>query len=501
MNRNFNTAILIEVASIQNFVFSVNYLKVNVGASSLVEQVLDEELNKAIEEFKNRTNSNIEIGYTGGGNALILTHGRETAKEFVKYFSTELLEVAPGLRVVFAIGDYDCSNFKNSNKALFEKLETIKRNFNPNINLQKFGINAECPRTWEVAEVYDGEEKAFVSYIFKNLTKQRKTSFLQKLEETCNKEGFTITDDIERFGQIKGEENYIALVHIDGNDMGKKKQEIESLEKMRQFSIKTYECMKKSFETLVKETIRICTSFSEEDLGIKLHKEENVKFLPLRPVILGGDDVTFICNGKLGLYLTEFFIKEAEKFLSDRFKGEDNYKFSFSASVIIAKTKYPLAKAYNLAESLCKRCKKFRKIKRIENSVLDFLIITQSITDEAEAFIQKAKTRYDGKLLHFGPYILEDIENEDSFKKFKKCLRTLHDWKRHKLFQFRNLLASGEEKEIEIFIETNSLQKCGYSNIFCEDSHKGKVTPYFDAIEILDFYPIKLLEDYREGDN
>ena len=80
---------------------------------------------------------------------------------------------------------------------------------------------------------------------------------------------------------------------------------------------------------------------------------------PIRPIIMGGDDITFVSPGKLGIYFAEIFMKEfSEKEVSD---GE---KLSSCAGVAITKTKYPFYRGYQLAEGLCSNAKKMARKKK-----------------------------------------------------------------------------------------------------------------------------------------
>ena len=73
---------------------------------------------------------------------------------------------------------------------------------------------------------------------------------------------------------------------------------------------------------------------------------------PLRPIVYGGDDLTFICDGRLGLDLTAFYLKE---FAKEKIKicGTDQ-SVDACAGVAIVPTKFPFAEAYNFADQLCR---------------------------------------------------------------------------------------------------------------------------------------------------
>ncbi len=240
--------------------------------------------------------------------------------------------------------------------------------------------------------------------------------------------------------------------------------------------------MEVSFKYIINETIEMFKKDKLPDTIIRLNEDNGKKYLPLRPVIIGGDDVTFISNGILGLYLTERFIKHAEERL-----------ITFSAGVVIIKTKYPISRTYELVESLTRRCKRIRRKKDINNSAIDFLIVTQSVSEDADTYINRVKTSMD-KTLHFGPYWIGS-DDERSLKAFKECVKNFHDWnrkRRTKLMELRRLILRGNEEDIGIFLTFNGLKLPIYRdyeiNIF-----RNNTTPYFDAIDVLDFYPEELL--------
>lgn len=91
--------------------------------------------------------------------------------------------------------------------------------------------------------------------------------------------------------------------------------------------------------------------------------------LPIFPLILGGDDLTVICDGKLALPFTECFLKEFK--IATRhhkaiapiarvaLKGD---RLSACAGVAIVKPHFPFSVAYELAESLAKSAKKVKEM-------------------------------------------------------------------------------------------------------------------------------------------
>ncbi|NJP11256.1 MAG: hypothetical protein HC866_18740 [Leptolyngbyaceae cyanobacterium RU_5_1] len=110
-------------------------------------------------------------------------------------------------------------------------------------------------------------------------------------------------------------------------------------------------------------------------------------FLPFRPIVFGGDDVTFVCDGRLGVSLAIEYLNQFETCAKDPQTGLLDWdvtanKFvvkgaTAAAGVAIVKTHYPFARAYGLAEDLCDDAKKLRthfrdKLEDWEGSTLDW---------------------------------------------------------------------------------------------------------------------------------
>lgn len=99
------TAVLVDTISIQKYVYSSNRLKENIGASRIVTNIYKESLEKSLKAALNhdvelsewmRKPDNVliqspdvdfEVGYIGGGNALLFFRDETTAKEFIKIWT------------------------------------------------------------------------------------------------------------------------------------------------------------------------------------------------------------------------------------------------------------------------------------------------------------------------------------------------------------------------------------------------------------------------------
>ncbi|EPS52112.1 hypothetical protein CFSAN002368_11611 [Clostridium botulinum A1 str. CFSAN002368] len=63
------------------------------------------------------------------------------------------------------------------------------------------------------------------------------------------------------------------------------------------------------------------------------------KILPIRPIILAGDDITFISNGKIAIDITRLFTEEITE-QKEQF-GKNKYNLTTSAGIAIVKRNHP----------------------------------------------------------------------------------------------------------------------------------------------------------------
>jgi len=135
--------------------------------------------------------------------------------------------------------------------------------------------------------------------------------------------------------------SWLAIVHADGNSIGSHVQNISPGE-FKKFS----ENLQKATEEAAQEAFR------------KTIPEPGTKErYPIRPVILGGDDVTVIIRADLALSFTEEYLKAFEK----KTKEKLNKCLTACAGIAYIKEKYPFHYGVRLAEELTKEAKKMSK--------------------------------------------------------------------------------------------------------------------------------------------
>jgi len=286
-------AVLIDTVSIQKYVFGSNKLKENLGASYLVQEIYDSLLNKAfagifpelkidLNAWKNNPEKLLiqthpfEAGYIGGGNALLFFKKENKAKDFIKEWTKILLIDTPGIATAIAYKEFDLEKFKESLKELFKLLRNNKAKYVPQTILPRHGITAECSRSGYSMEIWNYSEKKYISSVTNakiEASAEAKKELINKFSDLL-KEDFTFTDDLEELGQIKEKDSHIAIVHIDGNGMGKRFQGCNSLEEIRRLSISVNKATKNAFRVLLGEII---SNFHKQNVNPIPIPEEDVK--------------------------------------------------------------------------------------------------------------------------------------------------------------------------------------------------------------------------------
>jgi hypothetical protein len=509
------TGVLIEVASIQEYIFTSNKLKENVGASYIIEKLLfgengpmDATLKEVYGEDFNINlwkkfndvddESPCEVGYIGGGNCLIFFKESEKAINFIKNFSKVCLLKFPTLRLLFGLrNDFDLNKYPESFRELLGDLKKRKAEYKFQVSVPKHGITADCPLSNDAAEVYDNDLDAYISMTSASKLEASKIAFSNQNElYKCLAGRYVLPDKIDDLGQeIEG--SYIAVVHIDGNGMGNVFSKISLIRDLRRKSDAVSRKAFNAMDSLIEHIIDLKENEKLLDLNIK------GEILPIRPILVGGDDITFLCEGRLGMYLAEKFIR---LFYNDHDRSLDNSEKLMDgacAGVAIVKSHFPFYKAVKLAEELCAEAKKVSRL--TPGSYISFYYSSTTFSGSPEMLRQRTHKTESGNL-SFGPYLLFDESKSNSIEKLKEGIKLFKGltychpvknpainlkWPRNKVMKLREILTDSassqklfekEMAEIELSLPLN--KKTIWDN---------SKTPVFDQIELMDFYLDNLL--------
>ncbi len=533
--RNYVVTVL-DTTGIQPYIFGSNRLRENIGGSYLVDQATDEwakwalrELNRPVQIYDpNRPadkpyieNGELaaELVYAGGGNTVLLFQSLDIAKQFTQILSKRILTDAPGINLVAAHQEFD---WDNKNELLYQVIQNLmknqldrqKRERIPSSPLLGLGVTAACQSTQLVAVdmsdnhgcpmpyLVSGEIVAKLDAVKAANDKLDDTLFDRKIPKK-----YKIALDFDDFGRSLGENSYLAIVHADGNNMGDRFQKHGEGRKNRPYINAMRELsdsVRLAGLTALKEVAKAVVNSIDSEGKVKGQFAIKNNYLPFRPLVYGGDDVTFVCDGRLGLELAAIYLNSFKKQ-----PAADGKPLSACAGICVVKAHYPFARAYQLSEQLCKSAKKF-VIEQKEEwgdedlSALDWHLAASGLFGSLGEIRQREYQVKEGDLT-MRPVLLEHEYQWRKWPNFTSLVQAFNeddDWKgrRNKVIALREKLREGSQATIQflkacrnknlppIQEAADEVQDCGWT-----EGHCG----YFDAIEAMEFY-ISLSEENPE---
>jgi len=347
------------VQGIQGFIFETNKLQEIVGASEIIKGIADKFLDSA-----NYEKDDDRILLNAAGNIKALFNSKEDAKDIVKYFPKSIEQEAFGITVSQSLIEIEGNTPSEKEFRILDEKLKIQRN-KPSIPLDmSLNIMELNPST--AKPVSHKESKGKDELLFNKATKQKREAFPKESK-------------FKELKDLSNGKNKIAVIHADGNGLGKLVPKLK--EKLSRFSVNLDEATKKAFE------------------------EAKTDGMKIREVILGGDDLTVICDANEALSFTERYLKNFEQNTEniEEIKGLTK-KLTACAGIAYTNEKYPFHYAVSLAEALCGQAKKHsnREVSclmfhNIQSS--NYQIWSKFVDDELTIRNDRASIRCD-----FGPY-------------------------------------------------------------------------------------------------
>ena len=395
---------------IQNYILRSDKLVEMVGASELIDRFCREEgfLHSCIQTFGIKDDEYQFITQAAGW-AKILFKREEDARALYKYMPIAASFYAPGLNIVQNIVPVNGSISAAINKS--EK-QLIYARSTLNVRLPEIGpLIDRNPRTGLAAtgnaygESIDEESKSKRETKTNNLI-QRMTG--ASADDTWPKELENISGS---------ERKYIAIIHADGNALGKALIAIQDY--LDQSKNADAASIYRGFSNAIGEATLHAVQYASKQVILHeaaLRGAAAVK--AARPIVLGGDDVTIIIRADLAFDFTCAFLSKFEE-TSKKALATNFNKFKIPdfpdlltacAGMAFVKQAYPFSRAYELAESLCQDAKTAAKDQINDNggyvpSCFSFCKISTSIAGDYKTIRNNELTSRDGVTkLWFGPY-------------------------------------------------------------------------------------------------
>ena len=392
------------VQGIQGFIFKTNELKHIVGASELVDQICTSDF----EEFA----KNGESVVRAAGNIKFIFDKKEDCQKAVREFPKKVMTKAPGITISQAVVAFD-EDFGKAIDDLEDLLKVQRNKPSRSVTSGLIGIKRANNTGLPVVCVMEVDEKI----IYKDeptLRKERSQNVKGLCEKSFGKEALLEKEIAYNISDITDRNDWIAVIHADGNGLGKVVQAVgKQKDVFKEFSQK--------LDLATKEA-------ANQAFIVVFNKFKDKRIIPIRPVVLSGDDMTVIIRGDLAIDYAKAFISAFEdktkEHLGEILKGkqvfaEDKDYLTACAGIAFIKSSYPFYYGYQLAEDLCGEAKKDTKAiygadtNNLPPSCMMFHKVQDSYIFDYRDIVERELTaKGDGLSFKAGPYYIHPQDSK-----------------------------------------------------------------------------------------
>lgn len=472
---------ILEVSQKQAYIFASNKLRENIVNSEVIARILSPEyLTEVLRDTGYSDEKNMV--YSGGGHTILEFPTEEKAYQCVALLTEIIYRDFDGLLVFAKTIPYnEKESPKNNLKELTHQLERKKAERLSYFHQGSYGVEKIDSTTLGVLpEAEESEEKK----------KIRENEY--KIEKSFYPEGKLPVMVFDELGGSRDESNFIAVIHVDGNGMGKRVDEIydrigvsdwgTTKARLREFSESIDADFKQAFRNMA-----MIVGRNQERGKLKALSIEDDHF-PLRRIITAGDDICFVAEGRIGIECAVIFIEELNKIPN----AVDGKTYTACAGVALVHAKFPFYKAYKLAEQLCSSAKGFgsnlspqdngRSVSSIDWHI-EFGEMGDSLKDIRRSYINS-----DGNSICMRPYLVtasaEIMERPDltgrKYSDFKRLITLLKEKE--------NVYPTGKIKELRGALKAGEAAIANYLQFNRMEELLADANAMFDAIELMDTY-------------
>lgn len=361
-----------DVRGIQDYIYKTAKVQDAIGASAIVEDIISEALKEAVEkeelsydlewydengvlpyDVSKASDTDVQVLYIGGGNAFVSFQDEDICQRINHRMSRYVLEKTYSLQLAIAVTD-QTENYAKDYKNIFDEMVRVKANMEvskpfgalPVMDVEiKTGLPA-CP-----VEKKDGDKAIGTS----------RETYLKKAKEDQVRDLIQRAKIFDNYVESKGVDSTLAVVHIDGNNMGLRIRKLigtpkdyeTAVNKMREISY----CINHSYKSVYEQMENHFNGYAGKGDGKK--KQYNVL-----KILTAGDDITYVCKGKYALSTVEYFCKEIGELTMNGGTSKEDinlYGFSVCAGVAYIGSHFPFSVGYEVAEACCDSAKDMAK--------------------------------------------------------------------------------------------------------------------------------------------
>lgn len=380
------------IQGIQSYIFETNKLKEIIGASEIIEQICS----SLFYGFMDDEDKKKGIYHLNAAGNIRFETNEKTAKIVFKEFHNILLNEFPGVPLSQAVVEIIDGSEYNAIQDL-DKLLRGQRN--QPLYYKDLGsmVRQKYRRTGNFACLENENVKEENKNVDAITSAKYDYSIKTELTDKIKIENYNLIYPTGFNKIAKGSKHsWLAVVHIDGNGMGLIIKSIledhpEKFKALKEFSTELGKCTVNAFTTAIKEVV---IPYGSKD-------DEGNLTLPIRPLIIGGDDVTVIIRADLALEFTHSYLEAFEKETNEA-NLHNNSGITACAGIAYVKEKFPFHYAAHLAEELCVYAKNKSDRKA---SCIQFHKVQDSIIDNYKELISRELTTPNQKFVN-GPYYL-----------------------------------------------------------------------------------------------
>lgn len=473
---------ILEVSQKQAYIFQSNELKKNIRNSAVIAWIMDADYMEKTAGNEELFRKEDNLVYSGGGHTVLEFPKREQAVAFTRVVTTAIRREFFDIEIFATTTEYDDKktpgeNLKELTKALERKKSERRAAFHQgSFGVEQIDTNTLKPIRFQAEKDNEMPEKEWLT------------------DENLKASGYSNVDEFEKLGGTRDKSNFIAVVHIDGNAMGKR---VEGLQKkfddadwtdyknnLKAFSDSIDEDFKAAYKDMLEYVAENIESGNLKDLNL------SYKISPIRRIITAGDDICFVAEGRIGLECAVAFIEK----LSTRTNSVDKESYAACAGVAIVHQKYPFYKAYELAEMLCSNAKKYGASKSSDGTGSDISAIDWHVEfGEVKDTLDEIREEYvdaDGNGISARPYLVkapQKILEDNSQRCYQEIRRLIGKLQKEEgsargtIKELRSVVRQGHA-ETEHFLRFHKIEDL----LKWDLSENLKVL--FDAIELIDTF-------------
>lgn len=393
-----------DIRGIQSFIFRIPKLKFIIGGSALIDQFDRETIVSLNNEY------GCVLLFAGGGKGTFACPD-DTSAENLKS-KVMACAHAIGLDIRFGCSENYVDASRNAKSVYPYVPESLEGKPCPTSGLYPV-TNEDTHPIVKKRFFYHGEKmfRWYENDLLKNmvwpenLAEYKDGSFFHNVNERIL--DHSNDESGVRGSRALGKRNRWAIICMDGNDMGSqlraKSEELknappeEMAKWLRNMSSAIDFCSREATKAGILAVVDAWANTKDDDRSLS---GENV-VLPIRPLIVGGDDVSVICHVSYAMLFVKTVIKtfnELSKKTPEAWPATGG-EISISAGVLFCSVSLPLHTAVNYAESLLASAKgygrKFAKNGKPAVPCIDWEMVTESIIDTPAARRQRELIFFD----------------------------------------------------------------------------------------------------------